>query len=44
MARRIVKTDASIADNEGVITRYDVGRFRKSDRHETIHHRYGMIP
>jgi len=40
----IMKTDASIADNEGVITRYDVQEIPKSDRHETIHHRYGMIP
>jgi uncharacterized protein (DUF2249 family) len=40
----IVKTDASIADNEDVITRYDVREIPKSDRHETIHHRYGMIP
>ncbi|WP_435096773.1 DUF2249 domain-containing protein [Halorubrum sp. N11] len=41
---KIVKTDASIADNEGVITRYDVREIPKPDRHETIHHRYGMIP
>ncbi|MUW13504.1 DUF2249 domain-containing protein [Halorubrum sp. CBA1125] len=40
----IVKTDASIADDEGVITRYDVREIPKPDRHETIHHRYGMIP
>ncbi|EMA70695.1 hypothetical protein C461_00362 [Halorubrum aidingense JCM 13560] len=40
----IVKTDASIADNEGVTTRYDVREIPKQDRHETIHHRYGMIP
>ncbi len=40
----IVKTDASTADDEGVITRYDVREIPKPDRHETIHHRYGMIP
>jgi len=40
----IVKTDASRANNEDVITRYDVRKIPKPDRHETIHHRYGMIP
>ncbi|WP_144926924.1 DUF2249 domain-containing protein [Halorubrum salsamenti] len=40
----IVKTDASTADDEDVITRYDVREIPKPDRHETIHHRYGMIP
>ena len=39
----IVKTDASTADDEGVVTRYDVREIPKPDRHPTIHHRYGMI-
>jgi len=40
----IAKTEASTADDEDVITRFDVREIPKPDRHETIHHRYGMIP
>ncbi|WP_200531218.1 DUF2249 domain-containing protein [Halorubrum sp. LN27] len=42
----IAKTGASAADGEDddVITRFDVREIPKSERHETIHHRYGMIP
>jgi uncharacterized protein (DUF2249 family) len=40
----IVKTDDSEADNEDVVTRYDVRDIPKAERHPTIHHRFGMIP
>jgi uncharacterized protein (DUF2249 family) len=40
----IVKTGASEADDEDVVTRYDVREIPKPERHPTIHHRYGMIP
>jgi len=40
----IVKTDESEADDEDVVTRYDVREIPKEERHPTIHHRYGMIP
>lgn len=40
----IVKTAQSDADDEDVITRYDVREIPKQERHPTIHHRYGMIP
>ncbi|QGX94368.1 DUF2249 domain-containing protein [Haloplanus rallus] len=40
----VVKTEASDADDEGVVTRYDVREIPKAERHPTIHHRYGMIP
>jgi uncharacterized protein (DUF2249 family) len=40
----IVKTDDSEADDDGVVTRYDVRDIPKEERHPTIHHRYGMIP
>jgi len=40
----IVKTDESDADDENVVTRYDVRDIPKEERHPTIHHRYGMIP
>ncbi|WP_459193224.1 DUF2249 domain-containing protein [Halosimplex sp. J119] len=40
----VVKTDDSEADEEDVVTRYDVREIPKQERHPTIHHRYGMIP
>ena len=40
----ITKTDESNAVDEDIVTRYDVRQIPKSDRHPTIHHRYGMIP
>jgi len=40
----IVKTAESDADDEDVVTRYDVRDIPKEERHPTIHHRYGMIP
>lgn len=40
----IVKTGESTADDEEVLTRFDVREIPKPERHETIHHRYGMIP
>ena len=40
----VVKTDESEADDEDVVTRYDVREIPKEERHPTIHHRYGMIP
>jgi uncharacterized protein (DUF2249 family) len=40
----IVKADNSEADDEDIITRYDVRDIPKQERHPTIHHRYGMIP
>lgn len=40
----ILKTDDSEAAEEDVITRYDVRKIPKQERHPTIHHRYGMIP
>jgi len=40
----IVKTGASEATDEDVVTRYDVREIPKQERHPTIHHRYGMIP
>jgi len=40
----VVKTHESDADDEDVVTRYDVRDIPKPERHPTIHHRYGMIP
>jgi len=40
----VVKTAESDADDEDVVTRYDVRDIPKAERHPTIHHRYGMIP
>jgi uncharacterized protein (DUF2249 family) len=40
----IVKTDASEAADEDIVTRYDVRDIPKEERHPTIHHRYGMLP
>jgi uncharacterized protein (DUF2249 family) len=40
----IRKTADSEADDEDVVTRYDVRDIPKPERHPTIHHRYGMIP
>ncbi|NLV11674.1 DUF2249 domain-containing protein [Halomicrobium mukohataei] len=40
----VVKTGESDADDEGVVTRYDVRDIPKEERHPTIHYRYGMIP
>jgi len=40
----VVKTAESNADDEDVVTRYDVRDIPKEERHPTIHHRYGMIP
>jgi len=40
----VVKTAESNADDEEVVTRYDVRDIPKEERHPTIHHRYGMIP
>lgn len=40
----IRKTADSDADDEDVVTRYDVRDIPKTERHPTIHHRYGMIP
>jgi uncharacterized protein (DUF2249 family) len=40
----VVKTAESDADDEDVVTRYDVRDIPKEERHPTIHHRYGMIP
>jgi len=40
----VVKTDESEADDEDIVTRYDVREIPKEERHPTIHHRYGMIP
>ncbi|GAB3670187.1 DUF2249 domain-containing protein [Halopiger thermotolerans] len=40
----IEKTAASAADGEDVVTRYDVRKIPKRERHPTIHHRYGMLP
>ena len=42
----IGKTGASAAEGDAAdaITRFDVREIPKSERHETIHHRYGMIP
>ncbi|WP_128906016.1 DUF2249 domain-containing protein [Halorubrum amylolyticum] len=38
------KTAESDADDEDIVTRYDVRDIPKEERHPTIHHRYGMIP
>jgi len=40
----VVKTAESNADDEDVVTRYDVRDIPREERHPTIHHRYGMIP
>ncbi|WP_135822217.1 DUF2249 domain-containing protein [Halostella litorea] len=40
----VVKTGESDADDDDVVTRYDVREIPKQERHPTIHHRYGMIP
>lgn len=40
----IIKTAESHADDEDIVTRYDVRDIPKKERHPTIHHRYGMIP
>jgi uncharacterized protein (DUF2249 family) len=40
----VVKTAESEADDEDVVTRYDVRDIPKEERHPTIHHRYGMLP
>lgn len=40
----VEKTGESTGGDEEVLTRYDVRRIPKSERHDTIHHRYGMIP
>jgi len=40
----VVKTAESDADDEDVVTRYDVRDIPKEERHPTIHHRYGMLP
>ncbi|GAA0721455.1 uncharacterized protein (DUF2249 family) [Halorubrum trapanicum] len=40
----IRKTAESTAAESEAFTRYDVREIPKPDRHETIHHRYGMIP
>ncbi|MFC6987647.1 DUF2249 domain-containing protein [Haloplanus sp. GCM10025708] len=40
----IEKTEESTAPDDDIITRYDVRQIPKSERHPSIHHRYGMIP
>jgi len=40
----VVKTAESDADDEDVVTRYDIRDIAKEERHPTIHHRYGMLP
>jgi uncharacterized protein (DUF2249 family) len=40
----VIKTAESDADDEDIVTRYDVRDIPKEERHPTIHHRYGMIP
>jgi uncharacterized protein (DUF2249 family) len=40
----IRKTAESSADNEDVVTQYDVREIPEDERESTIHHRYGMIP
>jgi len=40
----IEKTDEATAAESEAFTRFDVREIPKPDRHETIHHRYGMIP
>jgi uncharacterized protein (DUF2249 family) len=40
----IGKTGPTTAPDSDVITAFDVRDIPKAERHETIHHRYGMIP
>ncbi|VTT88248.1 hypothetical protein DM2_1582 [Halorubrum sp. DM2] len=40
----IEKTDEATAAESEAFTRFDVREIPKADRHETIHHRYRMIP
>jgi uncharacterized protein (DUF2249 family) len=40
----IRKTAESSANNEDVVTQYDVREIPEDERASTIHHRYGMIP
>jgi uncharacterized protein (DUF2249 family) len=40
----IEKTDESADASPGVYTTFDVREIPKPERHETIHHRYGMMP
>lgn len=40
----VVKTEQSEVAAEDVAAQYDVRDIPKSERHPTIHHRYGMIP
>lgn len=40
----ITKTGESESTDDDVVSRYDVREIPKQERHETIHHRYGMIP
>lgn len=40
----VEKTGESAVDNGDVVTRYDVRKIPKQERHPTIHHRYGMLP